>query len=156
MSRSAGTALQGVLAVALLALLLVQVFVLPERAADTARQFPEAAYLQAPVLTVAIITVACVQVAVLCVMALLSLVGQKRIFDPDAYRWVDAFIGATALASLLVLGTGFYISATVGSPAWVSGVLVALVGAAVTLLMVVMRALLRQATWQHAELVDVV
>lgn len=156
MSRSAGTALKAVLAAALLALLLVQVLVLPQRAADTARQFPEAAYLQAPVLAVAIITVACVQVAVLCVMALLTLVGQERIFDPGAYRWVDAFIGSTALASLLVLGTGFYISATVGSPAWVSGVLVALVGAAVALLMVVMRALLRQAAWQHAELVDVV
>lgn len=43
-----------------------------------------------------------------------------------------------------------------GSPMFISRALVALVGAAVTLLMVVMRALLRQATWQHAELADVV
>ena len=156
MSRPANTALQVVLATALLALLLVQIVVLPTQAADTARQFPEAAYLQAPVLAVAIITVACVQIAVVCVMALLSLAGQERIFDPGAYRWVDAFIAATAAASLLVLATGSYISATVGSPAFVSGALIALVGAAVTLLMVVMRALLRQATWQHAELAEVI
>jgi len=156
MSRTAGSTLQGVLVLVLVLLLLVQVVVLPAHAADLARRHPGAASLEAPVLALAVTTVACVQVAVVCVMALLALVGQARIFDPAAYRYVDVFIGATAVASLLVLGTGVYVSATVGSPAALTGGLVALLGAGVALLMVVMRALLRQATQQHAELAEVV
>ncbi|MEJ5890003.1 DUF2975 domain-containing protein [Pseudokineococcus marinus] len=156
MSRPAGTALQVVLAVVVVLVLAVQVLVLPGLAADAARRYPEAASAQAPVLVLAVATLACVQVAAVCVMALLRLVAQSRIFDPAAYRYVDVFIGATATASALVLGTSSWVSATVGSPAWVSGVLLALVGAGVALLMVVMRALLHQATDQHAELAEVV
>lgn len=156
MSRPAGVVLQGVLALGLVLMLAVQVLVLPAFAADAARRYPEAAFLEVPLLVLAIATLACVQVAAVCVMALLRLVGQEKIFDPAAYRYVDVFIGATTVASVLVLGTSLYVSATVGSPAWVSGGLSALVGAGVALLMVVMRALLRQATTQHAELAEVV
>lgn len=155
MSRAAGVLLQTVLAVGLLVLLLVQVLVLPAYAADSAQRFPEAAFLEVPVLVLVVAVVACVQVAVVCVMALLSLVGQERIFDPAAYRYVDVFIGATAAASVLVLGTGVLVSATAGSPAALTGAVVAVGGAGVTLLMVVMRALLRQATAQRAALGEV-
>jgi len=156
MSRPAGTVLQAALALGLVLLLLTQVVVLPAQAADSARRFPEAAFLEVPLLVLAVAAVACVQVAAVCVMALLGLVGQGRIFDPAAYRYVDVFIGATVLASLLVLGASVCVSATVGSPAWVSGGLLALVGGGVALLMLVMRALLHQATAQHAELAAVV
>jgi len=156
MSRPAGVVLQGVLALGLVLMLVVQVLVLPALAADAARRYPEAAFLEVPLLVLAIATLACVEVAAVCVTALLRLVGQDKIFDPAAYRYVDVFIGATTLASVLVLGASLYVSATVGFPAWVSGGLLALVGAGVALLMVVMRALLRQATTQHAELAEVV
>lgn len=156
MSRAAGAVLQAALALALVLLLLVQVLLLPAQAADSARRFPEAAFLEVPVLVLAVAAVACVQVVVVCVMALLELVGQERIFDPTAFRYVDVFIGATTLASVLVLGTGLLISSTVGSPAAFTGGLVAVGGAGAALLMIVMRALLRQATAQRAELAEVV
>ncbi|MEJ5946642.1 DUF2975 domain-containing protein [Pseudokineococcus basanitobsidens] len=148
--------LQGVLALALLLVLVVEALVLPSVAADLARQYPEAAFLGTPLLVLAVTTLVCVQVALVCVMALLGLVGQERIFDEAAYRYVDVFIGAATAASLLVLGTGVLVLVTVGSPAVWSASVVALVGAGVALLMVVMRALLRQATAARAELAEVV
>ena len=156
MPRVAITTLQVGVAVLLLLLVLAQVWVLPSVAQDYARQYPEAAFLRTPVLVLAIGTVACVQLALLCVGKLLTLVSQERIFDAAADRYVDVFIGTTVVAAALVLGTGVYVSATAGSPAWVSSSLVALVGAGIALLMVVMRALLRQATQEHAELAEVV
>lgn len=156
MSRPAGAVLQVVLALVLLLLLVVQVLVLPGYAASSVRRFPEASFLEVPLMVLGLAAVACVQVAVVCVMALLGRVDQERIFDSSAVRYVDVFITATALASALVLGAGVLVSATVGSPAWVLGALLALVGAGVALLMVQMRALLHHATAQHAELAEVV
>jgi len=156
MSRLAGAALQVVLALLLLVLLVLQVLVLPAYAEASAGRFPEAAFLQVPLLALGVAVVACVQVAVVCVMALLVRVDQERIFEPAAVRQVDVFIGSTAAAGVLVLVGGLVVSATVGSAAWVLGVLLALVGAGVALLMVQMRALLRHAISQHAELAEVV
>lgn len=156
MSRTAITALQVVLVVGFLLLLLAQVLVLPGLAEDYARRFPEAAFLRTPVLVLAISTLACGQVAVVCIGRLLAMVGEQRIFDPAAYRYVDVFIGASAAAGALVLVVGGYVSATAGGPLWLSCAVVAMVCAGTALLMVVMRALLRQATEQQAELADLV
>lgn len=156
MPRAAITALQVGLALVFLVLVVAQVVVLPGLAQDYAQQFPEAAFLRTPVLILGILTLACVQVALVCVGKLLTLVGQQRIFDAAAYRYVDVFIGAALVAAALVLGVGVYVSATFGSPAWVTCTLAALVGVGIALLMVVMRALLRQATQQHAELAEVI
>ena len=82
------------------------------------------------------------------------MVSEQRIFDPAAYRYVDVFIGATAAAGALVMGVGIYVSSTAGGPLWLSCAMGAMVCAGIALLMLVMRALLRQATEQHAELAE--
>jgi hypothetical protein len=130
MARRAVPALQVVLAAVFLVLLVVQVVVLPEAAADSAERFPEAASLRWPVLLLAIATVACAQVAVVCIGTWLAGIGRPG----GADRSVDVFIAAVATASGLVLVIGGCVSATVGSPLWAPCAVASLLGAGLALL----------------------
>ncbi|MEJ5914314.1 DUF2975 domain-containing protein [Pseudokineococcus sp. 1T1Z-3] len=152
-------ALRVVLVAGVLGLVLLQVLVLPLLAAESALTYPELAWLRWPALALALAVVGCVQVGAVCVWRLLSRVQADAIFDAAALRDVDVFTGAAALATTLVLGVSLALTfvAGEGNPGTVlgSGALV-VAGAGVTLLMVVMRALLVQATQQHDELAEVV
>ena len=89
----------------------------------------------------------CAQVVLVSTWKLLGMVAADRIFSEDAFRWVDLILGAIGVGWLVWLGFGVAVLAASDEPG--TPIAVAVLGLAITvvgLLMVVMRALLRQAT----------
>ncbi len=149
--------LRFLLAVAFAALVLAQVVFLPALSAAMAEDSPELAHLRWPTLVVAVLGLACVQVVIVCTWKLLTLVEDDRIFSAASMAWVDAIVGAIAAAWLLLLGTFAWSLVGVGLPGPPIVLLLMLVaGAVVGLLMVVMRALLRQATTLRTDMEAVI
>jgi len=159
MNRVVIVALRALVGVLMLGLLLIQVVILPVLAAEEAQSFPEVAFLRWPVLVLAILTVACVQVALVALWALLTLVEQGQVFSPAAFRHVDVIVAAAVVASALVAGTWWYLTLVggiqqLGLTLMCFGLTCA--GVALALLMVVMKALLRQATQLTSDLAEVI
>jgi Protein of unknown function (DUF2975) len=129
------------------ALALFQTMSFPGMFAHMAKEDPDLAYLRWPMTAFTAVEILCVQVVIVCTWKLLTMVQQDRIFSTDALRWVDAIIGAITVAWLILSATFLYFGFTWDDP----GVplllmLLLLGGGALGLLMLVMRALLRQAT----------
>ncbi len=112
------------------------------------------------VLVVAVLGLVCVQIVIVCTGRLLSLVARDRIFSAGSLPWVDAIAWAIAAAWVLLLGAFlpvFAVAEADDAPGLAAlHLLLLLVGAAVGLLMVVMRALLRQATTLRADMEAVI
>lgn len=138
--------LRVLLGLAFVALVVAQVRVLPATYDDWVRDAatpPGTDWL----LAVSVLVLLCVQLVIACTWRLLTMVKDDRIFSDDALVWVNVIVGAMAAAWLLVLGTFCYVLALGEFPGLSVAMLLMLVaGAVVGLLMVVMRALLRQAT----------
>ncbi|MGP3938191.1 MULTISPECIES: DUF2975 domain-containing protein [Streptomyces] len=158
-------ALRAGLVAAILAGLFGQIVVIPTTAADEVDRFPPYAPFAAPYVTVAIVGVACVQVALVAVWMLLAMVRRGAIFTPMAFRWVDAIIGSSVVATLLAVGvTGHLALTDIPSPddgmeviGALGGAVVAVVmGVSFAMIMVIMRSLLRKATDLQSELAEVV
>ncbi len=96
-------------------------------------------------------------VVLACTWRLLSLVEHDRIFSEGAFVWVDLIVGALAVAWVLFAGFAAVVGLRADDP---GGPLVLfallLVGGVVGLLVVVMRALLRQATVLRDDLEGVI
>lgn len=153
------TALRILLVIIFLGTLVVQLLFLPLLSWEAAREVPEVAYLRIPYLIATIAMVGCVQVALVAVWMLLGRVRRRIIFDAGALRWVDTIIGAGVAVSLIALGIFVHLTAFVnaGPPVVVLALSATVtVGLAVTLLVVVMRGLLQQATTLEGELAEVV
>jgi hypothetical protein len=156
-TRLAVLALRIVLVVAFLLLVLFQVMSLPGQFAHMAAENPEQAYLQWPLTIFAILEVACVQVVILSTWKLLTMVRKDNIFSRGALVWVDAIMWAIAAAwaMLAVFSTIVVLNADdPGVPLLLFLILVA--GAAVGLVVVVLRALLRQASDLRADMEAVI
>ena len=81
------------------------------------------------------------------------MVKDDRIFSEGSFVWVNAILWAIAAAWVLLLGTFVYFVGLWGLPGLPAALLLMLVaGAVLWLLMVVMRALLRQATMLRADM----
>ncbi|QZY52071.1 DUF2975 domain-containing protein [Leucobacter tenebrionis] len=95
-----------------------------------------------------------------CTWRLVSLAAADRIFDERAFRWVNAALGSIAVATALdVIATVivlFQQSESPGAMVIVVGVTGALIGSGLALVVLVMRALLKQATGLKRELEEVV
>ena len=128
-------------------LVVFQTLSLPGQFRYQAEQHPEDAHLRWPLTAIAVFFVLCVQVVVVATWKLLGLVASDRIFTRASLAWVDAIVGAIAAAWIVFFGlflwAGFQADDP-GAPLLMFLLLVA--GAVLGLLMVVMRALLRQAT----------
>jgi hypothetical protein len=112
-----------------------------------AQESPELAYLRWPLTAITVFWVLCVQVVVVCVWKLLSLVRDDRIFSPASLRWVDAIVWAITAAWAVLVGFFLYVGFNATDPGLPLLLFLLVVGLTVLgLLMVVMRALLRQAT----------
>ena len=111
-------------------------------------------------LAIAVPGLACVQVVLVCTGKLLTMVARDRIFSADSLPWVDAIVWAIAAGWLLFLAAGvpvFMIAELDDAPGLAAlHLLLLLVGAAIGLLMVVMRALLRQATTLRTDMEAVI
>lgn len=159
MNRSVISVLRLLLALVFLLLLLGQTFVIPSLAAESSIAFPEVAFLAAPYTFISISAIACVQLAVIATWVLLSMVQENSIFSERALRWVNTIIGSIVAATVLLVFAGLHMLfvVRVGGPGVFLGTCAAGIGgAAVVLLIIVMRGLLRNATTLESEMAEVV
>lgn len=134
--------------------------VLPRMSELTAGDSPEVARMDWTVVVVAVLGLVCVQVVIVCTGKLLTMVARDRMFSAGSLPWVDAIVWAVAVAWVMLLVAFFPVFAVAevdDAPGLAAlHLLILLVGAAVGLLMVVMRALLRQATTLRTDMEAVI
>lgn len=156
-ARWAVTALRVFLVVLFAVLVLFQTMSLPGQFAHLARESPEQAYLRWPATAVTVFWVLCVQVVIVATWRLLTLVRDDRIFSEPALAWVDAIVWAIAAGWLTLVGVFLYVGFHADDPGLPMLLFLLSVGATVLgLLMVVMRALLRQATTLRSDMEAVI
>lgn len=138
-------------------LVMLQTFSLPGQFAYMAQQSPDLAYLRWPMTAVAVFWVLCVQVVVVATWKLLTLVRHDRIFSEASLGWVDAIVWAIVAAWVVLVGVFLYVGFNADDPGLPLLLFLMVVGVAVLgLLMVVMRALLRQATTLRSDMEAVI
>lgn len=147
LARRAVLPLRLLLVVAFGLLLLLQTFSIPGQLAYEAEQDPSVGAERWVLLAVLVLGLACVQVVIVCTWRLLGMVQADRIFSPAAFRWVDGIVVAVFAGCALLTGLFLWVGSTADDPGAPLLLLVVLTAAGVlALLMVVMRALLVQAT----------
>jgi Protein of unknown function (DUF2975) len=145
--RWAVTGLRVLLALLFGILVVLQTMSLPGQFAHMAAESPNMAYLRWPMTAVTVFWVLCVQVVIVCIWKLLTLVTKDRIFTEASLAWVDVIVWAIAAGWVVFLVVFLYIGFHADDPGLPLLLFLMLVGGAVLgLSMVVMRALLRQAT----------
>lgn len=147
------------LIVLLLGLLLAsQILVIPEVARITAIRNPDVAQLEVPGIIGAVLFLGLVEVTLVCIWFLLSLVQAERIFRVEAFRYVDVILAALVSAGALILASFIVIVAirAVSLSLVLLAVLGIVVSAALALLVVVLRGLLRKALELEQDLSEVV
>lgn len=138
-------------------LVVFQVMSLPGQFAHMARESPDLAYLRWPLTAVSVFWVLCVQVVVVATWRLLTLVKKDRIFTEASLRWVDAIVWAVGAGWLVLLGIFLWVGFDADDPGVPLLLFLLLVGVAVIgLLIMVMRALLRQATTLRTDMDSVI
>ncbi|MGY1616547.1 DUF2975 domain-containing protein [Geodermatophilus sp. SYSU D00691] len=149
--------LRVLLALAFAALGAAQVVVLPSLWGELAADSPELADVRWPSLGVAVLGLLCVQVVIVCTWRLLALVEADRIFSEASVAWVDAIVWAIVAECALLAGALLYCVAVWGVAGPSTALLLTLVAAAVLgLLVVVLRALLLQATTLRTDMEAVI
>jgi DUF2975 family protein len=151
-------ALLRVLLVVLFGILVVfQTMSLPGQFRYMAQEEPDLAYLRWPATAVSVFWVLCVQVVIVCTWKLLTLVKKDRIFSPVSLAWVDAIVWAVAAAWVVLVGVFLYVGFNADDPGLPLLLLLLVVGVTVLgLLLVVLRALLRQATTLRTDMEAVI
>ena len=138
-------------------LVMLQTFSLPGQFAYMAQESPEQAHLRWPLTALSVFWVLCVQVVIVCTWKLLTLVRDDRIFSEVSLKWVDVIVWAIAAAWVVLVGVFLYVGFNADDPGGPLLLFLIVVGVAVFgLLMVVMRALLRQATTLRTDLDGVI
>lgn len=147
------------LIIVLLGLLLAsQTLAIPEVARITAERNPDVASLEVPGIVGAVLFIGLIQVTLVCIWFLLSLVQEDRIFRVEAFRYVDIILGALVAAGVVILASYIVIVASRAVSLTLSllAVLGIVVSAALALLVVVLRGLLRKALELEQDLSEVV
>jgi hypothetical protein len=138
-------------------LVVFQTMSLPGQFAYMAQEDPEHAYLRWPATVVTVFWVLCIQVVIISTWKLLTLVKNDRIFTDASLVWVNAIVWAIGAAWVVLLGVLFYVGFNADDPGLPLLLFLMSVGVTVLgLLMVVMRALLRQATTLRADMEAVI
>lgn len=147
------TALRIFLLSLLAVLVLFQTMSLPGQFAHMAEESPEQAYLRWPATAVTVFWVLCAQVVIICTWKLLNLVRSDRIFTHASLGWVTAIVWAIGAGWLTFLGVFLVVGFNANDPGLPLLLFLILMGGAVLgLLMVVLRALLRQATTLRSDM----
>ncbi|MGI5150312.1 DUF2975 domain-containing protein [Plantactinospora sp. CA-294935] len=138
-------------------LVMFQTFSLPGQFAHMAEESPDLAYLRWPMTAVSVFWVLCIQVVIVATWKLLTMVKNDRIFSEASLAWVDAIVWAIAAAWVVLVGVLLYVGFTSDDPGLPLLLFLMSIGVAVLgLLMVVMRALLRQATTLRTDMEAVI
>jgi len=153
MKRPVVFALAIVLVLLILAALGAQVLI-PIMARELARDYPEYAHLAVPYSVAAVGAILCGQVVLAIVLRLLFLADRGTIFTAPTTRLVNAIIWCLSLATIIILAVA--LSFPPGPLFALYALALALVCAAATLLMVVMRDLLASAIEYRGELDGVI
>jgi hypothetical protein len=128
-------------------LVVLQTLSLPGQFAHMAAESPDMAYLRWPATTVAAFLILCVEIVVICVWRLLTLVRGDKIFTAASLVWVDVIVWSILAGWLAFAAAFLYVGVHADDPGLPLLMFLCLVTVGVLgLLMVVMRALLRQAT----------
>jgi Protein of unknown function (DUF2975) len=144
-------------------LIVMQVFSLPGDIAHDVQQTPEAAHLLWPILAVQILEILCLQVVIVCIWKLLTMVQRDRIFSESSSTWVNGIVWSFVAGWVILLSLAIYLTVFIyftpelrdpGIPIVLFGMV--LIGAVLVLLMVIMRALLRQATTLRTDMEAVI
>jgi hypothetical protein len=138
-------------------LVVFQTLSLPGQFAYMAQPSPQDAHLRWPATAVTVFWVLCVQVVIVATWQLLSLVKSDRIFTEASLKWVDAIVWAIAAAWVVLVGVFLWVGFNADDPGLPLLLFLLTVGVTVLgLLMVVMRALLRQATTLRTDMEAVI
>ncbi|MAT06277.1 MAG: hypothetical protein CL424_14665 [Acidimicrobiaceae bacterium] len=138
-------------------IVLFQTMSFPGQFRHMAEEEPDLAYLRWPLTAATIAILLCVQVVLVCTWKLLGMVRDDRIFTEAALPWVDSIIAAIAVGWLVLAGILLGLAAEwddPGAPLVLTLLLVTV--AVIGLLMIVMRALLRQATTLRTDMEAVI
>ncbi|MDT7798885.1 MAG: hypothetical protein QOI78_2318 [Actinomycetota bacterium] len=155
--RRAVAALRVFLVVLFVVLVVFQTLSLPGGIAYTTSQNPHDAPLRWPLTAIAVFLVLCAEVVVVATWKLLTLVKKDRIFTSAALKWVDAIVWTVAAAWLVFVGMLIFVGFNADDPGMPMLLFLVTVGITVIgLLMVVMRALLRQATTLRTDMEAVI
>lgn len=140
--------------------------VVPNSAIAEVERVPLSEPYAVPYVIVSILGVACVQGALVAVWALLGMLRRDALFTDKAFRWVDVIIGCTIAATLLTGGVTVHLAVDANISSFASNMeivgamagtfVLTAAGAAFTMLVVLMRGLLRKATRLQTELAEVV
>ena len=142
--------------------LLMQIMSLPGQFGHDAAEAPEYAHLSWTFLVVTELAALGLQIVIVCIWRLLSMVQKDRIFSEASLVWVDAIVWTFVAGWAVLVAVSTYISGFLfftpelrdpGLPILLFGF--ALIATVLVLLMVILRALLRQATVLRADM-DVV
>lgn len=150
MAKSTILVLQVVIALALAGSLVVQTVIVPLLWVDLEGK---ALWGRIALVIIAVLGVLTLQVFAVCVWMLLTKVRRGSLFSATSFRYVDVIIGAIGAAAALALILAVLLAP---GPTTAPGVVALICGAAlvlagVALLVVVMKALLRQAIDRDAE-----
>ena len=134
--------------VALFAVLVVlETMSLPGQFAHLAQESPDEAYLRWPATAVTVFWVVCAQVVVICTWKLITLVQADRIFSEGSVRWVDRILAAVGAGWAVLAGVFCWVGFNADDPGLpLLLFLLVLTGAVAGLVLLVLRALLEQAT----------
>ena len=149
------------LALVFAGLVVAQVWGLPAMLPDIAAPSMEQSVMRWAMLALSVLGLACVQVVIVSTWQLLTMVTTDRIFSAGSLPWVNAIVWAIAGGWVMLLGTFicayyFVVDEVSDDPALPALLLLLLIGAVLGLLMVVMRALLRQATTLRTDMEAVI
>ncbi|WP_022891692.1 DUF2975 domain-containing protein [Agromyces subbeticus] len=155
--------LRVLLVLVFIGLLVAQLMSLPGEFSQMARENPDAGVVPWLLLTFAILEVLCFQIVIVCTWRLLTLVRSDRIFSDKSFVWVDVIMWTVAAAWLVLAAVSATLIGIIyftpelrdpGTPILLTGM--TLIGAVVVLVVVVLRALLRQATVLRSDLEEVI
>jgi hypothetical protein len=138
-------------------LVVFQVMSLPGQFAYMARENPDLAYLRWPMTAISVFWVLCAQVVLVATWQLLTRVKKDRIFSESSLVWVDAIVWAITGGWVVLVGVFLYVGFQADDPGLPLLLFLLVVGVAVVgLVIVVMRALLRQATTLRTDMEAVI
>jgi hypothetical protein len=158
LTASRAVALLRVFLVVLFGVLIVfQTLSLPGQFAYMARENPNDAALRWPATIIAVFLVLGVQVEIVATWKLLTMVKRDSIFTKAAMTWVDVIVWAIAAAWVVLVGVLLFVGFNADDPGMPMLLFLLTTGLTVVgLLMVVMRALLRQATTLRTDMESVI
>ncbi len=138
-------------------LLVLQFLSFPGQFAYMAETNPQDAYLRWPLTAMVMFLILCAEVIIVSTWRLLGYVQDGRIFTKASFVWVDAIVWAIGAAWVVITAVFVWFGSQADDPGGpMLMFFIVLVIAVVGLLMVVMRALLRQATALRADMEAVI